>query len=178
LVADIHPTTYELRLGILQSKVRDLGAKVPGKVLEFLAAKITSNVRELEGSLNRIMAHSNLTGHTVTLESAQELLRDLLRKHDKRVSIEDIQKRVSEHYGIRASEMHSAKRIRSVALPRQVAMYLSKTLTPSSLPEIGRKFGGRDHTTVIHAIKKIEALRTEDAGFSYDLDLLIKILES
>ncbi len=178
LVADIHPTTYELRLGILQSKVRDMGAKVPLKVLEFLAAKITSNVRELEGALNRIMAHSNLTGHTVNLESAQELLKDLLRKHDKRVSIEDIQKRVSEHYGIRASEMHSAKRIRSVALPRQVAMYLSKNLTPYSLPEIGRKFGGRDHTTVIHAIKKIEALRTEDAGFSYDIDLLIKILES
>jgi chromosomal replication initiator protein len=112
------------------------------------------------------------------LESAQELLKDLLRKHDKRLNIEDIQKRVAEHYGIRTSEMHSAKRIRSVALPRQVAMYLSKTLTPFSLPEIGRKFGGRDHTTVIHAIKKIQGLKTQDPGFSYDLDLLMKILES
>ncbi len=178
LVADIHPTTYELRLGILQSKVRSMGAKVPGKVLEFLAAKIISNIRELEGALNRLMAHSSLTGHAVTLESAQELLKDLLRKHDKRLSIEDIQKRVAEHYGIRTSEMHSAKRIRSVALPRQVAMYLSKNLTPFSLPEIGRKFGGRDHTTVIHAIKKIDALKIEDSGFAYNLEILIKILES
>ena len=178
LVADIHPTTYELRLGILHSKVESLGLNISNKVLEFLAAKITSNIREMEGALNRIVAHSNLTGNLISLESSQDLLKDLLRKHDKRLSIEDIQKRVAEHFGIRASEMYSARRIRSIAVPRQVAMYLSKLLTPYSLPEIGRKFGGRDHTTVIHAVKKIELTRNEDPSFSHSIDLLIKILES
>ncbi len=178
LVADIHPTTYELRLGILQSKAEQLDVVIPPKVLEFLAHKITSNVRELEGALNRIVAHATLVGRSVTLESTQEVLHDLLRASDRRVTIEEIQKRVAEHFRIRISDMHSARRSRAVARPRQVAMYLAKQLTPRSLPEIGRKFGGRDHTTVMHAVRKIEELRAGDGSLSEDIDLLRRMLES
>jgi len=177
LVADIHPTTYELRLGILQSKAEQLRADIPPKVLEFLAHKITSNVRELEGALNRIVAHVTLVGRPVTLETAQEVLHDILRASDRRVTIEEIQKRVAEHYRIRTSDMHSARRARAVARPRQVAMYLSKQLTSRSLPEIGRKFGGRDHTTVMYAVQKIEELRAMDSSLSEDIDLLRRMLE-
>ncbi|MCG8545286.1 MAG: chromosomal replication initiator protein DnaA, partial [Alphaproteobacteria bacterium] len=147
LVADIHPTTYELRLGIMQAKAEQLEVSIPQKVLEYLAHKITSNVRELEGALNRIGAYAKLVGRPVTLENTQDVLHDILRANDRRVTIEEIQKRVAEHYNIRLSEMYSARRARAVARPRQVAMYLSKQLTARSLPEIGRKFGGRDHTT-------------------------------
>jgi len=165
LVADIHPTDYELRLGILQDKAEQLGAQMPDKVLEFLAHKITSNVRELEGALNRIVAQ------------AQDVLRDLLRANDRRVTIEEIQKRVAEHFNIRLADMHSARRARAVARPRQVAMYLAKQLTARSLPEIGRKFGGRDHTTVMHAVRKVEELRATDNSFSEDVELLKRMLE-
>jgi chromosomal replication initiator protein len=177
LVADIHPTTYELRLGILQSKCEQLGAEIPLKVLEFLAHKITSNVREVEGALNRIVAHATLVGRPVTLEATQDVLHDLLRANDRRVTIEEIQKRVAEHFNIRMADMHSARRARAVARPRQVAMYLAKQLPPGSLPEIGRKFGGRDHTTVMHAVRKIEELKTTDSGFAEDVDLLRRMLE-
>ena len=177
LVADIHPTTYELRLGILQSKAEQLKMELPPKVLEFLAHKITSNVRELEGALNRIVAHATLVGRPVTLETTQEVLHDLLRASDRRVTIEEIQKRVAEHYRIRTSDMHSARRARAVARPRQVAMYLAKQLTSRSLPEIGRKFGGRDHTTVMYAVQKIEELRSTDSTLSEDVDLLRRMLE-
>lgn len=179
LVADIHQTDYELRLGILQSKVTHLAAKeVPPQVLEFLSHRITSNVRELEGALNRVMAYSNLVGRPITIETTQEVLRDLLRANDRRITIEDIQKRVAEHYNIRISEMHSARRARAVARPRQVAMYLAKQLTSRSLPEIGRKFGGRDHTTVMHAVKRIDELRQTDSVLSEDIDLLKRMLET
>jgi chromosomal replication initiator protein len=178
LVADIHPTTYELRLGILQAKAEQMKTPVPQKVLEFLAHKINSNVRELEGALNRIYAHTQLVGRPVTLESAQEVLHDLLRASDRRVSIDEIQKRVAEHYNIRLSDMHSARRARAVARPRQVAMYLCKQLTPRSLPEIGRKFGGRDHTTVMHAVRKIEELRAADRAIAEDVELLRRMLET
>ena len=177
LVADIHPTTYELRLGILQSKAEQLSAEMPPKVLEYLAHKITSNVRELEGALNRIVAYANLVGRDITLESTQEVLHDLLRANDRRVTIEEIQKRVAEHYNVRLSEMHSARRARAVARPRQVAMYLAKQLTSRSLPEIGRKFGGRDHTTVMHAVRKIDELRAGDNEFAEDVELLRRMLE-
>ena len=177
LVADIHPTTYELRLGILQSKAEQLSAEMPQKVLEYLAHKITSNVRELEGALNRIVAYANLVGRAITLESTQEVLHDLLRANDRRVTIEEIQKRVAEHYNVRLSEMHSARRARAVARPRQVAMYLAKQLTSRSLPEIGRKFGGRDHTTVMHAVRKIDELRAGDNEFAEDVELLRRMLE-
>ena len=177
LVADIHPTDYELRLSILQDKADHLGAELPDKVLEFLAHKITSNVRELEGALNRIVAQSTLVGRPISLETTQEVLRDLLRANDRRVTIEEIQKKVAEHFNIRLVDMHSARRARAVARPRQVAMYLSKQLTARSLPEIGRKFGGRDHTTVMHAVKKVEELRSTDNSFHEDVELLKRMLE-
>lgn len=178
LVADIHPTTYELRLGILQAKAEVMHIQIPLKVLEFLAHKITSNVRELEGALNRIVAHAELVGRAITLESTQEVLHDLLRANDRRVTIDEIQKRVAEHFNIRVADMHSARRARTVARPRQVAMYLAKILTARSLPEIGRKFGGRDHTTVMHAVKKVEELRQTDPAFAEDVELLRRMLES
>jgi chromosomal replication initiator protein len=177
LVADIHPTTYELRLGILQAKADSLKQKVPVKVQEFLAHKITSNVRELEGALNRIVAHADLVGRPVTIETTQDLLKDLLRANDRRVTIEEIQRRVAEHFNMKLADMHSERRARAVARPRQVAMYLSKQLTTRSLPEIGRKFGNRDHTTVMHAVRKIEELCALDAGFSEDVELLRRMLE-
>ena len=178
LVADLHPATYELRLGILHAKAEKLGVGVPDKVLEFLAHKISSNVRELEGALNRITAHSSLVGRTITLEMTQEVLADLLRASERRITIDEIQKKVAEHYNIRLADMHSARRARAVARPRQVAMYLAKQLTPRSLPEIGRKFGGRDHTTVIHAVRKIEELSAYDPTFREDVELLRRLLQS
>jgi chromosomal replication initiator protein len=178
LVADIHPTTYELRLSILQAKAEQLEVPIPQKVLEFLAHKITSNVRELEGALNRIGAYAKLVGRPVTLENTQDVLHDILRANDRRVTIEEIQKRVAEHYNIRLSEMYSARRARAVARPRQVAMYLAKQLTARSLPEIGRKFGGRDHTTVMHAVRKVDELRSTDRGFAEDIELLRRMLEN
>lgn len=177
LVADLHPTTYELRLGILQSKAEPMGVEMPAGVLEFLAHKITSNVRELEGGLNRIVAYASLVGRPISLESAQEVLHDLLRANDRRVTIEEIQKRVAEHFNIKLAEMSSARRSRAVARPRQVAMYLAKQLTARSLPEIGRKFGGRDHTTVMHAVRKVDELRGLDAAFAEDVELLKRMLE-
>jgi chromosomal replication initiator protein len=177
LVADLLPTTYELRLGILESKADQNGIPVPRKVLEFLAHKITSNIRELEGALNRITANMRLVGRPITLETAQEELRDLLRSHERRVTIDEIQRRVAEHYNIRLSEMTSDRRARAVARPRQVAMYLAKQLTTRSLPEIGRKFGGRDHTTVIHAIRKVEELKLADPVLAEDVELLRRMLQ-
>jgi chromosomal replication initiator protein len=176
LVADIHPTTYELRLGILQSKAEQIGLQIPQKVMEFLAHKIASNVRELEGALNRITAHIQLVRRDLTLETVQELLQDLLRANERRVTIDEIQKRVAEHFNVKMAEMTSSRRARVVARPRQVAMYLAKQLTQRSLPEIGRKFGGRDHTTVMHAVKKIEELTRSDRALAEDVELLQRML--
>ncbi len=176
LVADIHPSTYDLRLGILQSKREKLGADVPDSVLEFLALKVTSNIRELEGALNRIVAHADVSKQEITLESTQDVLQDLLRAHDRRITIDEIQRKVAEHYNLRLTDMHSARRARNVARPRQVAMYLSKLLTARSLPEIGRKFGGRDHTTVMHAIRKVEELIGDDAQIAQDVEVVRRAL--
>ena len=143
-----------------------------------MAHKITANVRELEGALNRVAAHTQLVGRELTLETCQEVLHDLLRANDRRVTIEEIQKRVAEHFNIRLADMHSARRSRSVARPRQVAMYLAKQLTSRSLPEIGRKFGGRVHTTVMHAVKKVDELRDIDSSFAEDVELLKRMLEA
>jgi chromosomal replication initiator protein len=154
------------------------GVQIPPKVLEFLAHKITSNVRELEGALNRVVAHATLVGHAVTLETTQEVLHDLLRANDRRITIDDIQKQVASHYNIKVSDMHSARRARAVARPRQVAMYLSKKLTSKSLPEIGRRFGGKDHTTVMHAVKRVEEICKIDNDFAQDVDLLMRMLQS
>lgn len=178
LCVDLHPTTYDLRLGILHTKAEAMKCAVPEKVLEFLAQRITANVRELEGALNRIIAHSQLIGRAITLETSQELLQDLLRATNRRVTIEEIQKKVAEHYNVKLSDMHSPRRARAVARPRQVAMYLAKQLTTRSLPEIGRKFGGRDHTTVIHAVRKIEELRAGDPMLSEDVELLKRLLQN
>ena len=178
LVADLHPTTYELRLGILQAKADQQKASIPTKVLEFLAHKISANVRELEGALTRLVAHAELVNRPITLESAQELLADLLRASDRRVTIDDIQKRVAAHFNVKISDMSSSRRARSVARPRQVAMYLAKQLTSRSLPEIGRKFGGRDHTTVMHAVKRVEELVASDGTMAEDVDMLRRMLET
>lgn len=177
LVADIHPTTYELRLGILQAKAEKLSVVVPKEVLDFLAHKIGSNIRELEGALNRVAAHATLVGRNINIEMTTEVLRDLIRSNDRRVSIDDIQKKVSEHFDIKVADLLSSKRSINIARPRQIAMYLSKVLTTSSLPEIGRKFGGKDHTTVMHAVKKIESMQKEDASFAEDVSILKRVLQ-
>jgi chromosomal replication initiator protein len=178
MVADLHATTIELRVSILVSKAARAGVTVPPKVNEFLALRITSNVRELEGALNRLIAHANLFNRTITLETAQEVLHDVLKAHDRRITIEEIQRRVAEHWKIRLADMASPRRARTVARPRQVAMYLAKQLTSRSLPEIGRKFGDRDHTTVMHAVKRVTELMTRDAAFADDVELLRRLLES
>ncbi|MDE1906582.1 MAG: chromosomal replication initiator protein DnaA, partial [Rhodospirillales bacterium] len=134
MVADLHATTFELRYSILEAKALRAGVEVPPKVVEFLARKITSNNRELEGALNRLVAHANLFNRQITLDTAHEVLHDVLKAHDRKISIQEIQKRVCEHYSIRIAEMSSARRARNIARPRQVAMYLAKQLTSKSLP--------------------------------------------
>ena len=178
MVADLHSTTYELRLSILEAKAARAGVVASPKVLEFLANKITSNVRELEGALNRLVAHANLFNRSVTLETTHEVLHDILKAHDRRLTIEEIQRKVAEHYNIRLTDMSSARRARAVARPRQVAMWLAKQLTQRSLPEIGRKFGNRDHTTVMHAVSRIGELMARDAAFAEDVELLRRMLQS
>lgn len=183
LVVDIHPTDYELRLGILQAKaeaakVREPNVRMDPKVLEFLAHRISSNVRVLEGALTRLFAFAGLVGREITLDMAQECLSDLLRASDRKVTIDEIMRKVAEHYNLRLSDMTSARRARAVARPRQVAMFLAKTLTSKSLPEIGRKFGGRDHTTVMHAVKRVESLTDTDSMLAEDVELLRRMLEA
>ncbi len=178
LVADIHPTTYELRLSIIEAKIEKYNIDLSKDVMEFLAHKITTSVRELEGALTRLAAHVTLVGRSVNLEIAEDLLQDLLRASDRRTTIDQIQKKVAEHFNVKISDMHSARRSRVVARPRQIAMFLAKNLTSRSLPEIGRKFGGRDHTTVIHAIKKIQELTKNDSSLSEDIEILTRSLQS
>ncbi len=182
LVVDLHPTDYELRLGILQQKVDHYrsqyrGLVIADGVLEFLAHRITTNVRVLEGALTRLFAFASLVGREITLDLAQDCLADILRSSDRKLSIEEIQRKVAEHYNIRLSDMIGPKRLRTIARPRQVAMYLAKQLTPRSLPEIGRRFGGRDHTTIMHGVRKIEELMTTDSQLADDLQLLRRLLQ-
>ncbi len=178
LVADIHPTDYELRLGILQTKSSNFeDTTIPKEVLDFLAGKIISNVRELEGALNRVVAYAELTGQEVTVDMTRNVLQDLLRANDRKVTIDEIMRQVSDYYNLRMAEILSARRARDIARPRQVAMYLSKQMTSRSLPEIGRKFGGRDHTTVMHAVRKIEDLRRTDSTLDDDINRLSHLLE-
>ena len=183
LVVDLHPTDYELRLGILQAKVEQQAGQYRGLVLapgvlEFLAHRITTNVRVLEGALMRLYAFASLVGREITLDLVQECLSDILRTSEKRLSIEEIQRRVAEHYNVRLSDMIGPKRLRTIARPRQVAMYLCKQLTSRSLPEIGRRFGGRDHTTIMHGIRKIDELIAADAQLADDVQLLKRLLQS
>lgn len=178
LVADIHPTDFDLRMGILNSKAKQLGLELPQKVAEFLATKITSNIRELEGALRRVIAHSQLlSNHEITLDMTQDILKDMLRSFDKRTTIDEIQKKVAEHFNISVKEMQSSRRARTVARPRQIAMYLAKQLTSRSLPEIGRKFD-RDHTTVMHAVRKVEELIMEDVSLAENVETLRRLLEA
>ena len=178
LVADIHPLTYELRLGILQAKAEQKSLKLKQEVMEFLANKITNNVREMEGALNRLAVHASIQDSEISVDLVKDVLKDLLRTNSRKITIDEIQKKVVEHYNIKLSDMHSPRRSRSVARPRQVAMYLAKSITTRSLPEIGRKFGGRDHTTVIHAIKTIEEIMVNDPNLAEDIELLTRILQT
>lgn len=183
LVVDLHPTDYELRLGILQQKVEQNRATygnvaIGEGVLEFLAHRITTNVRVLEGALTRLFALASLVGREITLDLAQDCLADILRSSDRKVTVEEIQRKVAEHYNIRLSDMIGPKRLRTIARPRQIAMYLAKQMTTRSLPEIGRRFGGRDHTTIMHGVRKVEELRAKDSQLAEDLNLLRRLLES
>ncbi|MEM7177953.1 MAG: chromosomal replication initiator protein DnaA, partial [Pseudomonadota bacterium] len=182
LVVDIHPADYELRLGILHQKVADMRRadpeiEVDPKVLEFLAQRISTNVRVLEGALVRLFAFAALIDRRIDLEVTQECLSDLLRTAERKVTIEEIKRAVSNHFNLRMSDLTSARRSRMVVRPRQVAMYLCKMLTQKSLPEIGRGFGNRDHTTVIHAVKVIEKLKENDSQMAEDLEVLRRGLE-
>jgi chromosomal replication initiator protein len=179
LVADINPADYELRLNILHAKVSTLANRVavPDDVIEFLARKITANVRELEGALNRVTAFALLVNKPITLEFTRETLADLLRAHEKKLTIDEIQRKVADYYGLKMTDLLSERRSREVARPRQIAMYLAKKLTPRSLPEIGRRFGNRDHTTVMHAVKKVEELRGKDPEIDSDVATLARLLD-
>ncbi|MGV6804138.1 MAG: chromosomal replication initiator protein DnaA [Ruegeria sp.] len=183
LVVDLHPTDYELRLGILQNKVQqhtksypDL--KIADGVLEFLAHRISTNVRVLEGALTRLFAFASLVGREIDMELTQDCLADVLRASERKITVEEIQRKVSEYYNIRLSDIIGPKRLRSYARPRQVAMYLCKQLTSRSLPEIGRRFGGRDHTTVMHGVKRIEELKLTDGQIAEDVEMLRRALEA
>ena len=183
LVVDLHPTDYELRLGILQSKVEIQSKLHPGininnGILEFLAHRISSNVRVLEGSLTRLFAYASLVGRPIDIDMAQECLADILRISERKVTIEEIIRKVADHYNLRMSDMISARRPRTISRPRQLAMFLAKNLTSKSLPEIGRRFGGRDHTTVIHAVKKIEELKNKDLQIAEEVEILRRMLEA
>jgi chromosomal replication initiator protein len=183
LVVDLHPTDYELRLGILQQKVDQARRTLPTLVvapgvLEFIAHRITSNVRVLEGAMTRLFAMAELVGREITLELVQDSLADILRASDRKVSIDEIQRKVAEHYNVKLAEMIGPKRHRSIARPRQVAMYLCKVLTTRSLPEIGRRFGGRDHTTILHGVKKVEELMSTDSQLNDDIQMLRRVLQA
>jgi chromosomal replication initiator protein len=177
LVADIRPSTLDLRLNIVKSKADMMGLPLPQDVAVFLANKITSNIRELEGALNRLAVQADMSGTVTTLEAAQDILSDVLRSYERRITIDEIQRKVAEHFSLRLQDMHSSRRSRNVARPRQVAMYLCKKLTPRSLPEIGRKFGGRDHTTVMHAVRKIDELISGDISFADEVKTLTRKLK-
>lgn len=178
LATEMHPPALETRIAILEKKSQALGIELSRDVSMFLADRISSNVRELEGALNRLVAHSTLIQQSLTVETAQDLLKDLFRTYNHVVTLEEIQKKVTEYYNLRISDMHSVRRTKAIARPRQIAMYLSKKLTTRSFPEIGKSFGGRDHTTVMHAVKTIEKLLKTDPAIQEDVPLLEKLLSN
>ena len=184
LVADILPASFDLRYEILKKKSEELLARsksnlcLEDDILIFLAKTIVTNVRELEGALNKVFTFSNILGKKIDVDLTKSVLKDLLRSNNRRITIDEIQNKVSNYYNIKIEDIISSRRIRSFARPRQIAMYLSKKLTTRSLPEIGRKFGGRDHTTVIHAIKKIEQLKSDNTKFDEDINLITQIITS
>ena len=178
LPVSIEPPELETRVAILQSKAEQSSANLPSEVAFFIAKRIRSNVRELEGALRRVVANSQFTGQAITLDFAREALRDLIALQDKAVSVDNIQKTVAEYFKIRVADVLSKRRNRSIARPRQVAMALAKELTSLSLPEIGDAFGGRDHTTVIHACRKVRQLRETDARVEEDYANLLRTLSN
>ena len=176
LTVAIEPPELETRVAILKRKADQVGMELPNDAAFFIAQRIRSNVRELEGALKRVIANAHFTGREISVELVREALKDLLALQDRLVSIDNIQRVVAEYYKIKVSDLHSKRRSRSVARPRQVAMYLAKDLTHHSLPEIGEVFGGRDHTTVLHACRKIKELLESDADIKEDIKNLLRIL--
>ena len=176
LTVAIEPPELETRVAILMKKAEESRVDLPHDVAFFVAQKIRSNVRELEGALKRVVANSHFTGKPITIDFVKETLKDLLAVQDRQVSVENIQKVVAEYYKIKVADLHSKRRSRSIARPRQVAMAIAKELTSHSLPEIGDAFGGRDHTTVLHACRKVEALSQTDADISEDFSNLMRLL--
>ena len=182
LVADIGAPDYELRLGVLQSKLDKALAETPGldidpDVLGFIAKRVSSNMRVLEGALNRLVAHASLFGRRVDVDVAESILEDLLRAYDRKLTIEEIQGAVAEYFNVKLSDLLGPRRARAIARPRQIAMYLAKELTDKSLPEIGRKFGGRDHTTIMHGVKRVIQLSKDDRAFGDEVHRLMKKLK-
>lgn len=182
LVCGLEPADRSLRIGILERKIQTLAggqgfdATMRPDVLQFLADRFTDSVRELEGALNTLSARAGEGLSRLTLDEVQAILRPHLRTGEKRITIDDIQKATSEHYGMKQADLLSERRNRAVARPRQAAMWLAKQLTTRSLPDIGRRFGGRDHTTVLHAVRRIEALRAEDSALNHDLEVITRKL--
>jgi len=178
LTVSIEPPDLETSVAILHTKASQLGIELPDDVAFFVGRRIRSNIRELEGALRRLVANAHFTGKAITLDFARHALRDLLAAQDKQISVENIQKTVADYFKLRASDMLSTNRSRSVARPRQIAMALAKELTKHSLPEIGDAFGGRDHTTVLHATRKVKSLRETDAAVAEDYRNLLRLLTS
>ena len=178
LTIAIEPPELETRVAILQSKAEQAGVTLPSEVAFFMAKRIRSNVRELEGSLRRVIANAHFTGKPITVDFARDALRDLLAVQTKLVTLENIQKTVADYYRVKVSDLHSARRTRTITRPRQMAMALAKELTQHSLPEIGAAFGGRDHTTVMHACRKVAELREADANLENDYRILIRTLST
>ena len=183
LVVDLHPTDYELRLGVLQHKAevalaRNPSIQIADGVLEFVAQKVSTNIRVIEGALTRLIAFADLVRRQITLEMTQDCLSDILRATDRKVTMDEIIKKCCDYYNIRQQDLLGQSRARSVARPRQMAMYLCKRLTQRSLPEIARKIGGRDHTTVLYGVRKIEELMSVDSQIAEDAELLRRMLEA
>ena len=174
LIADIQSPDLETKTAILKRKAESEGITLADNVAIYIAGKIKSNIRELEGSLIRLIAYASLTGREITLSLAQDVLRNVLQNDDRAVTIESVQKAVADHYSLKVTELKSKNNSKSVALPRQIAMYLCKNLTAASLPEIGRSFSGKHHSTVIHSIKKIENLRQKDGDFNTVINNLLE----
>jgi chromosomal replication initiator protein len=178
LAVDIKPADLETRVAILNSKAEQVNADVPNDVAFFIAERFKSNIRELEGALKRVVAHARFTGQPINLEFARQALKELLAVQDKPITIDKIQKLVAEYYKIRVADLLSSRRNRSITRPRQIAMSLAKSLTRHSLPEIGNAFGGRDHTTVLHACRKVKELRGEDRRIDEDVEILERMLSN
>ncbi len=173
LIADIAPPDLETKIAILQKKAETERVQIPDEVAEFIARSIKSNVRELEGALTRLVAFASLTGAAISLATAQQVLKNIIATQEKKVTIELIQKRVGEQFGLRDQDLKVRSNSKAIAFPRQIAMYLVKQLTAASLPEIGRQFGGKHHTTVLHSINKIDALRRSDKELNRTINRLL-----